>query len=187
LDVDQRVQVGRELLSQSGRGPADEPDRPLRFWFDAQGPDVQHVWQALLTDESLLDDQRRRVWLQVAESRALSSEFLRELLPKVFIFGESEATQREILSSRPVIDEAFGTSHEARYGLSQILLRSFAGAVSLESKNGLLDWIADLRTTPVLKELELYDVSDTDRGLLRSRFSRSRDFQNWERRHPASE
>ena len=70
--------VAVAILAKPAHGPEDNPDRCLGIWLSHR-PDVDGLaFEKLLTHEELLDEQRKRVWLQVEKTKDLSKSFYLE-------------------------------------------------------------------------------------------------------------
>jgi len=171
LTIEQRSECTQLILAETTKGNAQEPDLCLRLWLHSSS-EHESIVRTLIVDQTLNDDQRKRLWLQaVRVANQLGQVFFLEMLPSILQMADSEETDRSVLDHEQQVSALFAGSTDDRYKLGQILLRSFIVTPTQTAKNALAAWLHRLRVSGVLKELkDLGDVTESDIETLKSVF-----------------
>jgi hypothetical protein len=171
LAADQVIELGKLILAKQPKGYTDEPDAAFRIWLDVQKVEKPALLRSLITDESVSDSQRKRVWLQIDRvASELGKAFLLAELPKIFALGDSVETVNSIFESKETFSRLFTTASD-RYELAVSLLDSFLASASVDAKNKLEQWLRNIDQGTVLKDLRTrQDVSDDEVSILLEHF-----------------
>jgi hypothetical protein len=175
LNTDENVDVAKLILARKPKGSTDDPDAAFRIWVHVQNTNKSAVLSSLLTDESLNDSQRKRVWLQIETSATeLGKAFLIEQLPKVFALGDSAETIAGVFESEKVFRSLFTTASD-KHDLGKSILDSFLASSSMDAKNRLAMWLRNIDQGTLLNNLKAKDnVSDEDIAILLEQFPSSK-------------
>lgn len=175
LAAEQIIETAKLILSKQPKGYADEPDAGFRIWLDVQKAQKPAVLRSLITDESVSDSQRKRVWLQIDRvASELGKAFLLAELPKIFALGDSVDTVNGIFESKEIFNSLFTTASD-KYDLAVRLLDSFLASSSVDAKNKLAQWLRNIDQATVLKDLKTRQgVSDEEVSILLEHFPSSR-------------
>ena len=171
----QVIEITKMILGKKPMGTAQEPDAAFRVWVNVQKLKKPMLLSSLITDESLNDSQRKRVWLQIDRfASELGKDFLRAELPKIFAMGDSAETIGGVFESENVLINLFTTASD-KYELGVSLLDSFLASRSVDAKNRLAQWLKKIDQATVLKDLKAKEgVSDEDVGILLEQFPSSK-------------
>jgi len=175
LEADQVIELGKLILAKQPKGYTDEPDAAFRIWLDVQKVEKPALLRSLITDESVSDSQRKRVWLQIDRvASELGKAFLLAELPKIFALGDSVETVNSIFESKEIFSRLFTTASD-RYELAVSLLDSFLASASVDAKNKLAQWLRNIDQVTVLKNLRTRQgVSDDEVSILLEHFPNSK-------------
>ena len=160
--MDAAIMTATSILDKPANGPTAEPDTCLRLWLDAHQVKQGALLEALIIDDELNDEQRKRVWLQIERAApGLGKDFLIEVIPNIAQLSGAQETWRAVYDSRDAVNQVFPQKDD-RYDLAKSLLQAFERTDSIEVKNQSLQWIDEIEAEPVLRELQKPGVKLTD-------------------------
>jgi hypothetical protein len=156
----------QEGISKNG----ENGDVWLSVWFDVFQGGIKEIIPKVMLDVSITEDQKIRVWIQIEKRITISeSNMIQGLVPQIFKF-ECTNLQDKIMESLSLQPDKI-KSHENRYSMSEMILKSFLNSVYLEHKKELASILRKLKGESLIKKLEGYgEYSMEDINILISAF-----------------
>jgi PAS domain S-box-containing protein len=157
LPETQKLSTTKYILINPPKEVSNEPDMVLRLWIDAHGENNKPLLESIVLDETLEDEQRKRVWLQVDRiSHELGTDFFMHVMPKIFEMRNQSATIKAIFDSEDIITSLF-LSNGGTDALGELLLKTYKATTSVDFKNRLTEWMERAGTNSALESLEKND------------------------------
>lgn len=169
---EEQIETAEAILAMNAIGTDEQPDQGLRTWLNQMAENEPAVLQSLISNESLNDEQRKRVWLQIeASEKDLDKEFFLSVIPTVSAFTDNSGTLTEVFDFEQPISSKF-VSADDKHLLGKVLVTSFRTTSSKEGRKRFAQWMKNLGADGVLKEIG--DPSSDEIEILEPHFSKSR-------------
>ena len=144
LDDDARALLTEQVLGKPAIDTENDADAGLSMWLEALADEMKPTLLSLLQNDSLNDEQRRRLWLQ-AERRAgaLGLQFFISVLPTMLSPIDQDGTVRAVLDAEQAVN-GIAKSAEERFALGEALSQALLATGSRDTKRRIASWIQTL-------------------------------------------
>ena len=170
----ERRSMSLEILSRDSVTHDGTPDYFLHSWIHVSQELDEDLLEMLLLDESLNDEQRKRVWMQIEQVHTTVGRGLfLSVIPAIAKFEAMPQTMDEVADFSDSISTLFPSADD-RLELGKSLVAAFRFSASLQFKKRLAKWLHELDVDSVLKGAKF---SEDDLAVLEPYFKKSKQYK----------